>query len=217
MHHRELFRSSAASRSVLTFPFSSPHPLQLDCLRYRSRQLGSVCHHGSLVAGGFPGFKQGGRWIDRRVRLPTFPPHLFLFILTPLYSYTTSGGDPYQEWASNSGGVNTTLQLSFSSAVSIAQIVLYDRCVAAFFRASFKGGLLISTISPNTNDWITGGLITFANGGVITIPSLINNGSALILNLATPISSASFVFKVTSVGPSSQSVGLSEIQVFSAA
>ncbi|KAM0756596.1 hypothetical protein T439DRAFT_376762 [Meredithblackwellia eburnea MCA 4105] len=109
--------------------------------------------------------------------------------------YTTSGGDPYEEWASSGGGTGTTFLLTWSETIEVASIVLYDR--------------------PNTNDWIQGGTITFSDGSSITAPSLNNDGSATTINLASPVNTTFLLFVVTAIGPDTSSVGLSEIQVFS--
>lgn len=44
-----------------------------------------------------------------------------------LGGYTTSGGNPYTEWASNSGGVGTTLTLTWATPQTVNMVVLYDR------------------------------------------------------------------------------------------
>jgi hypothetical protein len=107
--------------------------------------------------------------------------------------YTASGGDFSREWASGTT-VGASMSLKWSTPVSLSSIVLYDR--------------------PNPSDWCTGGTIAFSDGGVITFPSLANDGSATPLNFAS-ILTTSLTWTCTSVGPSSGSIGLSELQAFS--
>ncbi|KAM0752192.1 hypothetical protein T439DRAFT_312308 [Meredithblackwellia eburnea MCA 4105] len=111
--------------------------------------------------------------------------------------YTTSGGDPYSEWATSGQGVGATLQLTWPSSVTISSISLYDR--------------------PNLNDWAQGGTITFSDGGVVTVPSLNNDGTALVLNLKTSVTVTSLIFKVTAVSSTTSNVGLSEIEAYTSA
>lgn len=97
------------------------------------------------------------------------------------------------QWASGTG-VGTTLTLTWSSAVKISQIVLYDR--------------------PNLSDQITGSKITFGNGQWVEIGALVNDGSATYVNLSTPVTTSSLVFTVLSISSSTGSAGLAEIEVY---
>ncbi|KAK4699652.1 hypothetical protein P7C70_g6606, partial [Phenoliferia sp. Uapishka_3] len=108
-----------------------------------------------------------------------------------------SSGDPYDEWASKGGKLGTTFTLTWASPVTLNSLVIFDR--------------------PNLNDWITGATVTFSDGGVATLPSLVNAGSATTFNLGTSVTTTSIVFKVTAVGSASSSVGLAEFQAFTAA
>ncbi|KAI5477291.1 Carbohydrate-Binding Module Family 1 protein, cellulose binding protein [Pseudohyphozyma bogoriensis] len=111
-------------------------------------------------------------------------------------SSALSTSDYTMEWATSSGGVGSTLLLTWASKVSLSSVVLYDR--------------------PNTNDWVTSSTLSFSDGTVLTVPALTNNGSACPFNFA-PISTSSLLFTVTGVGASTSAVGLSEIQAYSAA
>lgn len=97
------------------------------------------------------------------------------------------------QWASGTT-VGTTLTLTWSSAINITQVVLYDR--------------------PNLSDQITGGTLAFDDGSSVTFGALVNNGSATYVNLTSAVTTSSLRLTVTSVSSSTSSAGLAEIQVF---
>ncbi|KAM0756053.1 hypothetical protein T439DRAFT_283260, partial [Meredithblackwellia eburnea MCA 4105] len=101
--------------------------------------------------------------------------------------------DYTREWASNGETVGAWLKLTWSRMYSIDSIVLYDR--------------------PNTDDWITGGTITWSDGTTLTVPSLYNAGTATTLSFATK-NTSSIKFTVTSTSSSTSNAGLSEIQAY---
>ncbi len=72
-------------------------------------------------------------------------------------------GDYTKEWATNGGGAGSWLKLTWSSPVTLATIVLFDR--------------------PNLNDQITSATLTFSNGTQIPVGALPNDGSALTVNV----------------------------------
>lgn len=100
------------------------------------------------------------------------------------------------QWASGTG-VGATLTLTWPYSITVTQVVLYDR--------------------PNLNDQITGGVLTFSDGTSVAVGSLNNDGSATVINLATPVTTSSLRFAVTSVSDSTGSAGLAEMQVYSSA
>lgn len=102
-------------------------------------------------------------------------------------------GDYTKEWATDGGGAGSWLNLTWSSPQTVGRIVLYDRI--------------------NSNDQITGGNIQFSDGSSITISALNNDGSATPFTF-TSRSITSLQLNITSVSPSTQNVGLAEIQVY---
>ena len=106
-------------------------------------------------------------------------------------------GNYTHEWATNGGGAGSWLKLTWSTAQTVQQVVLYDR--------------------PNTADQITSGTLTFSDGSTVSVPSLNNDGSATVVDLTTPVTTTSVQLTVSTVSGTTQNVGLAEIQVFSAA
>ncbi|ORY58336.1 hypothetical protein BCR35DRAFT_271227, partial [Leucosporidium creatinivorum] len=102
-------------------------------------------------------------------------------------------GSYWEEWASGTT-VGTTLTLTWSSAINITQVVLYDR--------------------PNLSDQITGGMLTFDDGSSVTFGALVNDGSATDVNLTSAVTTSSLLLTVTSVSSTTSSAGLAEIEVF---
>ncbi len=102
-------------------------------------------------------------------------------------------GDYTKEWATIGGGVGSWLKLTWASAQTANEIILYDR--------------------PNTDDQITGGNIQFSDGSSITIGALNNDGTATSFTF-TAKTFTSLQFNITSVSASTQNVGLAEIQVY---
>jgi hypothetical protein len=102
-------------------------------------------------------------------------------------------GDYTKEWATVAGGVGSWLKLTWANSVTLNQIVLYDR--------------------PNPNDNITSATLTFSDGSTIAVGALPNNGAALTINF-TPKATTSVLLTVNSVSPTTENIGLSEIQTF---
>jgi hypothetical protein len=66
---------------------------------------------------------------------------------------------------------------------------------------------------PNSNDFITGGVLTFSDGSSVNVPPLHNDGSGLEIGF-TRRTVTSMRFTVTAVSATTQNVGLAEVQVF---
>ncbi|KDE08515.1 hypothetical protein MVLG_01294 [Microbotryum lychnidis-dioicae p1A1 Lamole] len=107
--------------------------------------------------------------------------------------YTTSGGDYTQEWASNGQGVGATLTITWSSPITMNRFVMYDR--------------------PNLNDQVTAGTVTFSDGSVVAVPTLVNAGTATTINFSTK-TTTTVVFTVTGVSSTTSNIGLSEWQIY---
>jgi hypothetical protein len=107
--------------------------------------------------------------------------------------YQGTPGDYTKEWATVGGGAGSWLTLTWSSPVTLATIVLYDR--------------------PNLNDQITSATLTFSNGTQIPVGSLPNDGSPLTVTVPT-ITTTTLTLTVNSVSSSTQNVGLAEIQAY---
>lgn len=103
-------------------------------------------------------------------------------------------GDYTKEWATVGGGAGSWLKLTWSSAVTISRVVLYDR--------------------PNLDDQITGGTLTFSDGSSVPVSTLNNNGSATTITLSQPVTTTSLTLNITSVSSTTQNVGLAEIQAY---
>ena len=102
-------------------------------------------------------------------------------------------GDYTKEWATVGGGVGSWLKLTWTGAYTINKVVLYDR--------------------PNLGDQITGATLTFSDGSTVPVPALNNDGSATVVTFPAK-TTTSLLMTVTAVSSSTQSVGLSEVQVF---
>ena len=103
--------------------------------------------------------------------------------------------DGTREWATAGGKAGSWIQLDFSSPKSLNAVALYDR--------------------PNLGDWITSGTLTFSDGGSMPVRTLPNAGSPLVVPF--PARSVTWVrFTVDSVGASTTSVGLAEIEALTA-
>lgn len=108
--------------------------------------------------------------------------------------YTDDDPSNYMnEWASNGELVGAWLNLTWPAYYMVDSLIFYDR--------------------PNDGDWVTGGHVDFDDGSSVSIPTLNDDGSATIVNLTTPVNISSLLFTVTSVGPWSNSIGLSELSV----
>ena len=104
-------------------------------------------------------------------------------------------GDYTKEWATVGGGAGSWLQLTWNSPVTINQIVLFDR--------------------PNGSDQVTSGTLTFSNGTQIPVGSLPNNDQTGVVVNVPNITTTTLRFTINSVSPSTQNVGLAELEAFS--
>jgi LmbE family N-acetylglucosaminyl deacetylase len=101
--------------------------------------------------------------------------------------------DGTREWSSNAEGVGAWVQLTWSSAQTIDQVVLFDR--------------------PNTEDQILAGTLTFSSGASVSVGTLSNTGAALTVSFSSR--SVTWVrLTVTQVAASTLNVGLAEMRVF---
>ncbi|KAK4052092.1 hypothetical protein OIV83_002386 [Microbotryomycetes sp. JL201] len=98
------------------------------------------------------------------------------------------------EWATNQETTSATLKLQWSDPYNLTALALHDRV--------------------NLYDWITGGTLTFADGSSTSFGALANEGSATLVQLDQAVVTDSITLSVTSVGPSSSSVGLAEIRAY---
>ena len=105
-------------------------------------------------------------------------------------------GDYTKEWATNGGGAGSWLKLTWTSPVTLSEIILHDR--------------------PNGSDQITSGTLTFSNGAQIPVGALPNDGSGLTVNVPN-ITTTTLTLTVNSVSPSTQNVGLAELEAFASA
>jgi hypothetical protein len=101
--------------------------------------------------------------------------------------------DYSREWVTNRQGVGAWLQLTWTNAVTLDHVVLYDR--------------------PNLNDQITGGTLTFSDGSSVTVPSLANDGTAVSVSFA-PRTATWVRFTATTVAAGTSSAGLSELEAW---
>lgn len=102
-------------------------------------------------------------------------------------------GNASREWSTVGERAGAWLQLQWSTPVTVSRVVLFDR--------------------PNTDDFITGGVLTFSDGSSVPVPALLNGGGALEVSFA-PRTVSSVKFTVNSVSADTQNIGLAEIQVF---
>ncbi len=102
-------------------------------------------------------------------------------------------GDHTKEWATDGGGAGSWLKLTWSSPVTLATIVLFDR--------------------PNGNDQITSATLTFSNGTQIPVGALPNDGTGLTVNVPN-ITTTTLTLTVNSVSATTPNVGLAEIQAY---
>jgi hypothetical protein len=108
--------------------------------------------------------------------------------------YTDDDPSNYlNEWASNGELVGAWINLTWPAYYMVDSLIFYDR--------------------PNDGDWVTGGHVDFDDGSSVSIPALHDDGSATIVNLTKAVNISSLLFTVTSVGPWSNSIGLSELSV----
>lgn len=103
--------------------------------------------------------------------------------------------NPGAEWASSHEGVGAWIQLSWSSAVSLDRIDLFDR--------------------PNINDQNTAGTLTFSDGSSAAVGSLPNDASSPA-EVTFAAKSVTWVrYTVTAVTLSTGNAGLAEFQAWS--
>ncbi|GAA5839874.1 hypothetical protein JCM9279_005192 [Rhodotorula babjevae] len=102
-------------------------------------------------------------------------------------------GDYTKEWATDHQGAGAWLQLTWSSPITLNQVVLFDR--------------------PNLNDFVTNATLSFSDGSVVSTGSLDNAGAAVYVNF-TARSTTSLRFTVVSVASTTSSAGLAELQAF---
>jgi LmbE family N-acetylglucosaminyl deacetylase len=104
-------------------------------------------------------------------------------------------GDYSKEWVTLGEGAGAWIQLNWPTAQVVNLVVLYDR--------------------PNLGDQVLSGSLSFSDGGAdLAVGPLINAGTAT--QIAFAARSITWVrFTITSVSQTSQSIGLSEIEVHS--
>ncbi len=102
-------------------------------------------------------------------------------------------GDYTKEWATNGGRAGSWLKLTWTSAVTLSHVVLYDR--------------------PNTDDQITSGNLQFSDGSTVSFGALPNDGSPLTVNFSSR-STTSLQMNVTGVSGTTANVGLAEIEAW---
>ncbi|GAA5824582.1 hypothetical protein JCM11251_000484 [Rhodosporidiobolus azoricus] len=99
-----------------------------------------------------------------------------------------------EEWASYGETTGAWINLTWPAYYMIDSLVLHDR--------------------PNSNDWITGGVVKFSDGNSLQVTSLDNKGDATVFNLSSPVNASSLLFTVTSTGPRTSSAGLAEMKAY---
>ena len=102
-------------------------------------------------------------------------------------------GNWESEWATHYERAGAWLLLNWASAQTIDRVVLYDR--------------------PNTNDNVTGGVLTFSDGTTVPVPALTDDGTATVVTFPAR-ATTSLQFTVNAVSPSTRNVGLAEIEAF---
>jgi len=105
-------------------------------------------------------------------------------------SATGYPGDYTREWATNGENVGAWMQLNWSAATAIKQVILYDR--------------------PNLNDQILGGTLLFSDGSSIQVGALPNDGSPLSLNFTAK----NVTWVKFRVDQANGWIGLSEFEAF---
>ena len=110
--------------------------------------------------------------------------------------YSDADGDTTdaQEWSSDGEGTGAWLKVVLAAAgSSVNKVVLSDR--------------------PNTNDWVTGGTLSFSDGSSVAVGALTNDGASVAVAF-TARAVDWVMFTVTKVASTTSNIGLSEIQVF---
>ena len=107
---------------------------------------------------------------------------------------TGSPIDASKEWATAGGTAGNWIEVAFVSAETVDGVMLFDR--------------------PNLEDQITGGTLKFSDGSEVGVPALNNNGSGVRISFP-PRTTSSVRLTITSVSPSTASVGLAEFEIYS--
>lgn len=98
--------------------------------------------------------------------------------------------DYAREWVTNGQGAGSWIQLTWSTATAVKQVLLYDR--------------------PNLNDQVLAGTLLFSDGSSVAVGALPNNGAALKISFASKnVSWVKFL-----VDQSAGLIGLAEIEVY---
>jgi hypothetical protein len=101
--------------------------------------------------------------------------------------------DYSREWVTARQGAGAWIQLTWSSAVTLERVVLYDR--------------------PNLSDQVTSGTLTFSNGSSVPVGALNNDGSAVTVSFSSR--SVTWVrLTVDSVRAGTSNVGLAEFEAW---
>ena len=98
-----------------------------------------------------------------------------------------------QAWATDEGRAGSWIQLDFPAPTTINGVVLYGR--------------------PNPDDQITGATLLFSDGSTVPTGALAANGSATTLRFASRVTT-SLRLTVTAVSPSTQNVGLAQLEAY---
>ncbi len=102
--------------------------------------------------------------------------------------------DSTKEWATVGGKAGSWVQLTWTAAVTLDRVVLYDR--------------------PNTDDQITGGTLAFSDGSSVAVGALDNAGAAVAITFpARAVTSVRLT--VTTVKSSTLNIGLAEFEAWS--
>ena len=107
--------------------------------------------------------------------------------------YDGDPGDYTREWVTLGEKSGAWLKLAWASPFVIDRIVLYDR--------------------PNRNDQITAATLCFSDGSSLSTGTLPNDGAPLTLTFAAR-AVTSVELSVDAVSPSTQSIGLAEMEVY---
>lgn len=102
-------------------------------------------------------------------------------------------GDYRREWVTDHQGAGAWIELSWPQPVILDHVVLYDR--------------------PNTVDWVTGGILRFADGSTVDTGALDNGGAPLLVSFPERATS-SLRFTINSVGPGTVNPGLAEFEAW---
>ncbi len=105
-------------------------------------------------------------------------------------------GDYTKEWATNGQGAGAWIRLTWPTAYTVDQIVLYDR--------------------KNTTEQILSGTLTFSDGSSVAVGALDNLGAPKTVAF-TPRTITWVQFTINSVKAGSQNIGLMEMQVYGVA